>query len=447
MARVALIGENSIGYINSLLDIWNDGDCAVLIDSAAPFNAAVKLMREANVKKCLIQSGMWQGITSDCRDIDFIDYNPVSGLTFELPHRIYEKYRSCYENDEAVIIYSSGTTGSAKGIILSHFAISTNADSIIDYMKPSKETDCIYTMRHLSHSSTLTGELLVALKTKSKAVITSRAVPPRLIFSTIKKYGISILGINPSLLSLLCDETKRGEYDISSLKKIYVSGSILSDILYERAKNIFNGIAIYNVYGLSEAAPRVAAQREGCQQTNSVGRPIKGVEVKITDDGGNEVPNGIRGLIHVKTPSLFSGYVTGGKEYASLIHGWLNAGDTGYFDGFGELHIIGRIDDVIICDAHKIYPCDIEKIILEDFSITDCIIAGFDERGKTAIGCLYVSDDDRTAAIIRHLKENVPSYEIPKKIIRVDKIPCGLRGKPDKKAINDILCGNTEAKR
>ena len=322
MARVALIGTNSTGYIHTLINIWNSGHCVVLIDYQTPFHAAIQMMREADVQTCYLQEDLWSECISAYTEIEFVRYSSDSKLTFVLPKFLYDEFYPNYSHHEAVIIYSSGTTGKSKGIILSHFAINTNADAIIDYMNPYAHTDCIYTVRHLSHSSTLTGELLVALKSHVKMVITASAVPPRLILSSIKKYGVTILCINPTLLSLLCNEAKREIYDISCLQKIYVSGAILNDAIYEKAKNILIDTPVFNVYGLSEAAPRVTAQTLDCCKSNSVGKPIKGVEVTITNESGATVSNGERGVIHVKTPSMFSGYVTGTKKHTSLYHGW-----------------------------------------------------------------------------------------------------------------------------
>ena len=441
MARVALIGTNSIGYIHTLLNIWNSGHCAVLIDYQAPFYAAIQMMREADVQTCYLQEDLWSECIRAYTEIEFVRYSSDSKLTFVLPKFLYDEFHPNYSHHEAVIIYSSGTTGKSKGIILSHFAINTNADAIIDYMNPLAQTDCIYTVRHLSHSSTLTGELLVALKSNTKMVITASAVPPRLILSSIKKYGVTILCINPILLSLLCNEVKRKFYDVSCLQKVYVSGAILNDAIYEKAKNALTDISVFNVYGLSETAPRVTAQTLDCCKSNSVGKPIKGVEIVITDENGKVVPNGERGIIHVKTPSMFSGYVTGNEKHASLCQGWLNTGDIGFWDEFDELHIVGRVDDVIICDAHKIYPTDVEKLILENPSVSDCAISRCTVNGKEMIGCLYVSNRDCTTEIIHRIKDRLAKYEIPKRYLRTEVIPHNNRGKVDRKAAADILSG------
>ena len=429
MGRVAVIGENSIGYVNALVDIWNNGDCAVLLDWRIPCPTAIEMMIEADVRTCFIENGLFNKFENEIPDsIDFVTYEKQNSSAELLPNCIYEKFYENYSRNEAVVIYSSGTTGKSKGIILSHFAINTNADAIIDYMKPNTE-DCIYIAKTLSHSSTLTGELLVALKTRAKAVIAPTIVPPRYVLNNINKFGVTIVCLNPTLLSMLADEYERSQYDISSLKTIYVSGSILNDSVYEKAHTIFSHIPIYNVYGLSEAGPRVTAQRIDCCQNNSVGKPIKDVEIKIVNEQGSIVTSGEYGIIHVNTPSLFNGYIVGNNKHISLYEGWHNTGDVGYIDINGELHIINRLDDVIIIDSHKIYPSEVEKKIVEQSDVKECAVAKVELNGNEFIGCLYAGEKEIDRDIKEKLKSKLLAYEIPRFFLKCDALPRTKNGK------------------
>ena len=439
MGRVALIGENSIGYVNALVDIWNNGDCAILLDWRIPCPTAIEMMLEADVHTCFIEKSLFNKIENQIpNSIDFFTYEKQNSSAELLPNCIYEKFHENYSRNEAVVIYSSGTTGKSKGIILSHFAINTNADAIIDYMKPNTE-DCIYIAKTLSHSSTLTGELLVALKTRAKAVIAPTIVPPRYVLNNINKFGVTIVCLNPTLLSMLADEYERSQYDISSLKTIYVSGSILNDRVYEKAHAVFSYIQIYNVYGLSEAGPRVTAQRIDCCQSNSVGKPIKDVEIKIVNEQGSIVTSGEYGIIHVNTPSLFNGYIVGNNKHISLYEGWHNTGDVGYIDINGELHIINRFDDVIIIDSHKVYPSEVEKKIIEQSCVKECAVAKVELNDNEFIGCLYAGEKEIDRDIKEKLKSKLLVYEIPRFFLRCDALPRTKNGKVSTREVQACL--------
>ena len=442
MARVALIGDNSVEYINALIDIWNNGDCAVLIDWKVPFQTAYGMMKEAEVSKCYIENRVFDRINSSSFPLlQFEVYINNTTSAMELPMDLYKRYHENYSNNEAVVIYSSGTTGKSKGIVLSHYAISTNADAILDYMKLCGE-DCIYIAKSLSHSSTLTGELLVALKSETRLIIAPSIVPPRFVLSNIIKFSVTTICINPTLLQLYSDEVRRKEYHLKTLRTIYVSGSILNDKIYQLAHDAFQNIAIYNVYGLSEAGPRVTAQRYDCCKSNSVGKPIAGVEIAIVDDIGNPLRSCERGIVYVNSPSKYMYYIYGEEKFRSLYNGWLNSGDIGYVDNNGELHIADRKDDVIIINSHKIYPSDIERLLLSNDKVIDCCITKCTANEKEFIGCAYVSNEYNETDIIRILKCTLLPYEMPSHILKVTSIPKNERGKVNKHKVKMLLLRN-----
>jgi len=431
LSRIALIGENSIGYINALLDIWNNGDCAVLIDWRIPFPTAIEMMADADVHTCFIEESLFNKIENKIPDsINFVTYEKQNSSAELLPNCIYKKFHENYSRNEAVVIYSSGTTGKSKGIILSHYAINTNADAIIDYMKPT-QNDCISIVKTISHASSLVGELLVSLKTQTQLLIGPIIVPPRYTFFNISKYKVTIMCINPTLLQMYMDEYRyNGEkYDLSSLKELYVHGAKTNFKSCEAALTIFRNCSIYYEYGLSEAGPRVTTQKIKAYSLDSVGKTIKNVQVKVVNRFGDETQRGEYGFVHVKTPSKYLGYISGESKFKSLYKDWLNSGDIGYFDEFNELHIVGRADDVIIIDAHKVYPSEVEKKIIEQSNVKECAVAKVELNGNEFIGCLYASEKEINRGIKEKLKSKLLVYEIPRFFLRCDALSakCQLR--------------------
>lgn len=436
MSHVGLIGENSIEYIENLIDIWNNGDCAVLIDWRIPFQTAVEMLKEADVSVCYLEDGKYE-IQDSFSELDFIKYQRKSNSAEILPIGIYDKFENNYSRKEAVVLYSSGTTGKSKGIILSHYAINTNADAIIDYMKLTLN-DCFYIAKTLSHSSTLIGEVLVALKSRTKLIIAPTIVPPRFVCQSISKFCVSIICLNPTLLQKLSEEYATGKYSLPRLRTIYVSGSILNDKVYDYAHNTFKDIYIFNVYGLSEAGPRVTAQREDCCKSNSVGKPIKGVDVKIIDNTGNSLRRGECGTVYVNTSSRFDEYIVGNEKLKSYFSDWLNTGDMGYIDENEELHIVGRLDDLIIINSYKVYPCFVERILLQHKHVDECKVLYTEKYGLT---CVYTktTNADIKKEIMNLLNNRVAYYEIPQKFLCIKSIPKTRTGKVSTNEIKKII--------
>jgi len=230
----------------------------------------------------------------------------------------------------------------------------------------------------------------------------------------------------------LSDELNRTKFNFKTLRTIYVSGSILNDLVYEKAHTVFDGIPIYNVYGLSEAGPRVTAQRKDCCKSNSVGTPIKDIKIVLVDEHGNTVDKGECGILHVNTPSRLNGYTYGETKHKSLYKNWLNTGDIGYWDLNDELRIVGRIDDVIILDSHKVYPSDLENRICQIEGIKECVVAKVEYENVEFLACLYTGEGVVESTVRNALKDKLLPYEIPRRFILVQSIPRTLNGKISK---------------
>lgn len=433
MARIGLIGNNSVGYVEKLIGIWNNGDCAVLLDFRIPMKTLTEMMREADVSVCIVGNSLYQAEIEHLPcDIQFVPFDDSCKSGVVLPSEIIGQFKDNYSSNEAVVIYSSGTTGKSKGIILSHFAINTNADAIIDYMNPT-QNDCILITKTLCHSSTLTGELLVSLKSRTKLIVAPAIISSSGIFKIINRFCVTLLFVNPTILSLLSTYLNNVNCDVSSIRAIYVSGSILNDGIYSMSHRVFAGIPIYNVYGLSEAAPRVTAQRADCCKSNSVGKPIKGIKIVIIGCDGKPVQNGTSGNVYINTQTKYSGYISGNERFVhNDFKGWLNTGDIGYINGYGELVIVGRADSIIIHQSHNILPESVENQLMRLSSdIATCRVFVLDDD----LCCEYTTfdkkeiDRKKLKSILDDLKKVLPTYEIPMKFLYVDKINGTLSGK------------------
>ncbi|SCJ67323.1 Linear gramicidin synthase subunit B [uncultured Clostridium sp.] len=438
MARIGLIGENSVEYVRHLLEIWRNGDCAVMIDWRIPLKTACQMLKLAGAQKCLIGSNQLRDIPVKKDGITFLPFEHKVEAA-KMPPEMYDSYRRCPQTGEAVILFSSGTTGMAKGILLSHQALIANIEAICDYMQPG-EQDVFYIAKALSHSSTLTGELLAALHTGAGVILAPTMAPPRYIWQQIARFGVTIMGVNPTLLRLLVQDVQQGKRIPACLQKIYVSGAVLNVELASQAHTLLKGCALYNVYGLSEAGPRVAAQTAQYHSLGSVGRPIKGVKVAISSAQGQVLSDGEKGYVHVKTPSLFCGYLNAQVRRSLLGGAWFNTGDVGYVNALGELFVLGRADEMIVHDAHNIYPSEVEAQIAQFPGVLQCVVFGVDDRasGQRLIA-YFTGGQPVTAKALRHFcLERMGSYEVPSEFIQLNKIPVTPAGKVSRKLLARI---------
>ena len=438
--RIGLIGDNSIGYVEKLKEILLNDCVAVLIDWRIPLQVAIGMMCSYEVNEFYIEDNRIIDVNVP-NELKMMLYTGCNNKITELPTSFYNEFAKIFDNysdDDAVIFFSSGTTGKAKGIRLSFGAINRNVDSIIEYMQLQFD-DTIFISKALSHSSTFTGELFVGLKSRMKIIIGPTVTSPVSSLKAIDKYGVTIWCINPTLLKIFLAVLEKQKFALSTLKKIYISGAVIDKITLEYASLLLENIQVLNMYGLTEAGPRVTVQ--GIHKNNkvgSVGFPICGVEVKIISNCGKEVPNDQKGIIYIKTHSLMNGYLTG-YERVSLYKDWFNTGDIGYIDQDGELFLVGRTDNMILHGAHNVFPEEIEKTIKEHKDIFDCALFGEKHEiyGERII-CLYVSDICNSSELRSYCLSKLASYEIPSEFIKVSSIPYNSNGKMMRNKLKEI---------
>lgn len=419
--RIGLVGDNSKEYINKLLEIWNGNNCAVLIDWRMPEEKIFQLLEYSNVKKCIVDKKIydkWENKESELFEI----YNSESQKKVVIDKETKAKFKVNYSNDEAVILFSSGTTGNAKGIILTFAAINKNADMIIDTMKPKKD-DTIYIFKILVHSSTLISEFLVGLKSDMQMIVSSVNISIRNLVKELIANKVTIMGINPTILYLIVEYLKGKDITIDSMKKMYVCGAMLNpNVQMEMSKYIPNG-KVLNLYGLTEAGPMIASQSEDACNRGSVGKTLLNVNVKIDRDKGEKY-----GKVMVKTSSIASGYIN--KEL-NIVDGWLDTKDLGFIDEDNELHIIGRSDDLIIKNACNVYPYTIEKCILENSSVDECVAFGINDtlHGEKIV-CIYSGECEEKE--LRNIcKKKLLSHETPDIFKYREKLERNKNGKVD----------------
>lgn len=434
--KVGIIGFNSEEYIHTIIKMWDRGQVPALIDYRIPAQKIINIMKNTGIRKAYVDENIVP-IFSKQEDIAIRVFRGERKREYVLSDSIKEEYKKANKNGDGIILFSSGTTGKNKGILLTHNAMSGNAEAIMDYMEISAK-DTIYIMKSLNHSSTFIGELLVGLKSQANVVLSSHIFSAKWLLETLDRHNTTIICLNATILSLLIDTYKNiSDKKKLSIRKIYVSGEMCSEKLILDARETFERCEIYNMYGLTEAGPRVTAQCTKGKYKNSCGFPIKGVEVQICDEQGNIKNNGERGLVYVKTPYKMKGYIQDGKTEL-LTDEWINTKDVGFLDDNGELFIIGRSDNMITVSGHNIFPEEIEKVANKHPLVQACAV--FRETinpTNSELKCYvelkrtnYKINESKLRKELRKLfQQELTSYEIPSQYLFIEKIPRTVNGK------------------
>lgn len=318
----------------------------------------------------------------------------------------------------AFLMFTSGTTGEPKGVMLTDENITTNLDYIATYFRlEGCRHICIG--RPLEHIAVLTGELLYALTNGLTVHFYEKPFMPKRLVAFLNRNGIDVFCATPTLYRALAEIG-----GVSTFKVGVLSGEVLSGQAGARIAEAFPNTAFYNVYGLTEHSPRVSAllPEQFHRRPHSVGKPIGDVEVRIED-----------GELLVRSPCVMRGYYGNPRMTADkLADGWLHTGDAAHTDDDGYLYIDGRKDDMIIRAGLNVYPEEIELAVKRCGDVDDCVAFGLPTERGTDIVLRYTGNaepSDLRKRLLGVLNPNI----LPNKIERVDAIMYTPSGKKVRK--------------
>ncbi len=371
-------------------------------------------------------------ITDDEMYPDFNKYNLLS-CDFSLCNK-QNIYKDNDLEDVAAIMCTSGTTGIPKGTLITIKGLHENIIKISKYFDINTN-DKIMIARPLYHCAVFTGEFLVSIFKGVNIGFFDGKYDPNNILQFAIKEDITVLCGTPTLFNHISGFVKRAKL-IHKIKKIALSGECLNRKTAEIIRGSFPYSDIYNVYGLTEASPRVSFLSPELFDnfSESVGLPLDGIEIIISDSGNNELPAYSKGMIMIKTPCIMKGYYKNkAATDKSIINGWLNTGDYGYKDENGYLYILSRVDDMIIKGGMNIYPKEIENQVISIEVIKECMAYGI----KTDIGQeiaidIVLNTEEKTVSkrdLVGLISDTLPSYQMPTKINIVNSLKRNASGK------------------
>lgn len=323
-------------------------------------------------------------------------------------------------SDVAYIMCTSGTTGEPKAAMITYNNILCNIKDIGKYFNINS-SDTILITRPLCHASALVGELFVSLMCGANIVVNSLAYNPFMIYRTLSKEKITVFCATPTVCYQLADICSRKAERIN-IRKIAISGECMTKIVANKLRNTFQDSELFNVYGLTEASPRVSYLSPDMFNKNpdSVGVALDSVKLKIVD-----------GELYVSGDNVTKGYYEDLELTKKTIQeGWLKTGDMASFDSEGLLYIKGRKDNLIIRAGINIYPQEIENVLLQDEHIKNVIAYRIkNDIAGDRIGLKVETNNLTEEEIFNICKKLLPTYQLPNVIKCVDKLPQSTNGK------------------
>ncbi|MGK2931852.1 MAG: long-chain-fatty-acid--CoA ligase [Solirubrobacterales bacterium] len=343
-------------------------------------------------------------------------------------------------DDTAVVLYTSGTTGTPKGAQLTHNNIGSNVESILGLFDPSAE-DVVFGALPLFHIFGQTVAMNVVIKVGGCLTLLPRFDPVKAL-EIIQRDKVTIFMGVPTMYAALLHTPDKDKYDISSLRLCVSGGAALPGEILKAFEEEF-GSPIIEGYGLSETSPVATFGRLDMEQKpGTIGVPIEDVEVRLIDDDGNVVGVGEKGELQVKGPNVMKGYWNMPEETANAIDpdGWFSTGDVATVDEDGYYSIVDRKKEMILRGGYNVYPREIEEVLYEHPAVRDAAVIGIaqPDLGEEVCAVIALKDGESVTEdeVRAFAKERVAAYKYPRHIQIIDDLPKGPTGKIFKRGID-----------
>ncbi|CAK7282791.1 acyl-CoA synthetase [Streptomyces misionensis] len=443
--RVAFLGPNHPAFLETLFAAGRLG--AVFV----PLNTR---LADAELRHCLTDSGTSVLVHSP----SFGAFAAASGVgRLVAVDDTYDKALAQAPNspvDESValddlmmIMYTSGTTGRAKGAVLSHANLTWNSfNTLVDADFASDEVTLL--SAPMFHTAALNMTCLPTFL-KGGTLILEESFSPSRTLDLVEEHGVTVMFGVPTMFQQIAAEERFTEADLSSVRKMMCGGAPVPRALIRTYEQ--RGLRFLQGYGMTEASPGVCLldAENALAKAGSAGVPHFFNDVRIADPAGHDAERGERGELLVEGPTIMSGYWGLPDATATAFtDGWFRTGDVAIADEDGYVTIVDRVKDMIISGGENIYPAEVEKALYEHPAVADCAVIGIpDEKwGEVGRAVVVLAPDAEVGAeeILAFLDSRLARYKIPKSVVLADALPRSGAGKLLKPRIRETY-GTTDS--
>jgi len=346
--------------------------------------------------------------------------------------------------DLAAVMYTGGTTGFPKGVMLSHDNLGSNALGAVAEGCASIDAIAlsIAPMFHVA-----CGVLMNGHATFGSTFVIAPSFTPKDTLESIQRHRVTHVLLVPTMIQLTVDFPEANRYDVSSIKLVMYGGSVISQAVLRRAMKFFANADFVQAYGMTELSPCVTYMSAQDHRSNkpgvlrSAGRVNLTSQVRIVDEQGNEVPHGKVGEVAARGPGVMLGYWNKPEQTADAIrNGRMHTGDGGYLDDEGYRFIVDRVKDMIVTGGENVYSAEVENALSQHPAVAISAVIGIpSEQWGEAVHSVVVlkanveADEDKLSSeLIQHCRNLIAGYKVPRSVEFRTSMPMTGAGKIQK---------------
>ncbi|MBL6457403.1 long-chain fatty acid--CoA ligase [Belnapia sp. T6] len=447
--RISILAESGHAYIEAYhAALWVGGVLAPVNSRFAPPEMAEMLadatprLLIADAAHAGLAAELAAGMEQPAELLDIAEDSPRSLEALIAAHAPMPDAGHGGE-DPACIFYTGGTTGRAKGVVLTHAGLATNALNVSSALGFSAEMVHLHCgpLFHLGAGARVYATTLFA---------GTHIVLPRFdaaeVLRTIARERVTTAVVVPAMVTAMLEVPDFAAHDVSSLRMLSYGAAPMPQALIEALLARLPGVGLAQSYGQTELSPvaTMLLPRDhiaGSPLLRSAGQTVPNVELRIADAQDSPLPAGEVGEVQVRGPTVMQGYWNRPEETAQALRGgWMHTGDAGYLDARGYLFLVDRIKDMIVSGGENVYCAEVENALHDHPAVLECTVFGIPhERWGEAVHAIVVTRpgaEATEAALIAHCRTRIAGYKCPKTIeVRAEPLPRSGTGKVQKGAL------------
>jgi long-chain acyl-CoA synthetase len=436
--NVGILLPTSGMFAPAMLGCWTAGRTAVPLNYLLSRSDLEYIAKDAGLDAVVAVGPMLDLVGGPLPGVETIRLDSLSfrGLP---PVRVG---RGAAPDDTLVILYTSGTSGRPKGVMLSERNLSANVSQVVRWARFGP-ADTMLGVLPQFHSFGLTVLTLLPLCAGCRAVYTARFVPARLLELAARHRPTVFVAI-PSMYNALLHSRGAGHGQFDRLRYAVSGGEPLPDAVAAGFRERF-GVRINEGYGLTETSPVTNWCLPDEFLPHSVGRALPGIEERIVGPDGAVLGPGQDGEVRIKGPNVMKGYYNLPELTASVFdeHGFFRTGDMGRMDAKGNLSITGRIKEMLIISGENVFPREIEEVVNHHPLVKDSAVVGLQDPSRGEVPICFVELKDGAAwdehAVRAFVREKLPPYKVPREFRVLEMLPRNPTGKIMRRALSERL--------